>query len=99
MMESMKPIITGADVQDMVRHHLGTQPNGYLGSDYGADVKATLQTPEATGIGDSFIAKMRQDVPVLTVMPSGAVNIYYEDVEPDRRNLIVDVAGQQISIG
>lgn len=99
MMVFMKPTITGNDIQDMVTHHLGTPPNGYLGSPYGTQIKEMLQNPEATGVANAFIAKLRQDVPVLTAMPNGAVNIYYQDTPPDRRELILDVAGNQVVLG
>ncbi|WP_211474993.1 hypothetical protein [Collimonas humicola] len=91
----MKSTITAQDIQAMVRHWLCTPPNGYLGSDYGADPQSLLQNPMAAGIGDAFISKMREDVPALEVMPSGAVNVFYVDALPDRRELIVDVAGWQ----
>lgn len=95
----MKPIITASDIQDMVRHHLGTPPNGYLGSDYGADIKTMLQKSEGTGVADSFLSKMRKDVPVLAAMPGGSVNLFAQDVGNGVRNIIVDVAGQEVTIG
>lgn len=61
----------------------------------GADPQSLLQNPMAAGIGDDFIVKMRGDVLALDAMPSGAVNVFYVDSEPDRRELIVDVAGWQ----
>ncbi|MEM4986266.1 hypothetical protein V8G57_02585 [Collimonas sp. H4R21] len=91
----MTPIITAQDIQAMVSHWLSTPPNGYLGSDYGADPQSLLQNPMAAGIGDAFIGEMREDVPVLDVMPADAVNVFYVDALPDRLELIVDVAGWQ----
>jgi hypothetical protein len=91
----MKPTIIAQDIQAMVSHWLSTPPNGYLGSDYGADSQSLLQNPMAVGIGDAFIGKMREDVPALEAIPVGAVNVFYVDALPDRRELIVDVAGWQ----
>lgn len=51
--------ITAHDVSGMVEHWLGCPPNGYLGMRYGSDVKSLLQTPMATGLADSLIAKAR----------------------------------------
>ncbi|NDI85088.1 hypothetical protein [Undibacterium crateris] len=96
-MNSSKPIITAVDIQGMVRHWLATPVGSYLGSDYGNDVKSFLQYPESAGMSQSLIAKMRQDIPVLSALPNGAINIYYQDIEPDKRLLIVDIAGSMIS--
>ncbi len=91
--------ITGNDIQAMVTHWLKTPVNGYLGSDYGSDIKALLQNPQTAGLADAFIDKARHDVPVISLLPSGAVNLYYRDQGPDNRELIVDVAGVDISVG
>lgn len=90
--------ITGNDIQYMVRHWLNTPVGGYLGSDYGQDTKSLLQRPHADGAADSFLEKMRADVPVLQAMPAGTLNLYGETTLPDRLDLIVEVAGQTIEI-
>jgi len=92
---AMKPTIAAQDIQAMVSHWLSAPPNGYPGSNYGADLQSLLQNPMAAGIGDAFIGKMREDVPALDAMPSGAVNVFYVNALPDRCELIVDVAGWQ----
>ena len=91
----MKPTITAQDIQAMVSHWLSTPPNAYLGSNYGADPQSLLQNPMAAGIGDAFIGKMREDISALDAMQADAVNVFYVDAPPDRRELIVDVAGWQ----
>lgn len=84
----------------MVRHWLGTPPNGYLGSPYGADVKALLQRPQDDQEALSeFLQKMRIDLPVLTVLPPGAVTAWMEPLGIDRLVLNIDVAGELITVG
>ncbi len=51
--------ITGNEIQGMVGHWLKTPVNGYLGSDYGQDVKALLQQPQTDGAPDAFLQKLR----------------------------------------
>lgn len=91
--------INGQDIQEMVSHWLGTPVNGYLGSDYGSDIKAMLQNPMAAGLADEFIGKMRTDVPVLGLLPPGATNLYFRDDGLETRELIVDVAGRSVIVG
>jgi len=55
----MKPTISAQDIQAMVSHWLNTPPNGYLGSNYGADPQSLLQNPMSAGIGDAFIEDAR----------------------------------------
>ncbi|MCM1128931.1 MAG: hypothetical protein NC211_03510 [Alistipes senegalensis] len=90
--------ITGNDTQNMVRHWLNTPVGSYLGSDYGQDVKSLLQRPHADGAADAFLAKMREDVPVLQALPAGALNLYGITSLPDRLDLVIEVAGQAIEI-
>ena len=67
--------ITGNEIQGMVGHWLKTPVNGYLGSDYGQDVKALLQQPQADGAPDAFLQKLRSDVTVLQALPAGSINL------------------------
>lgn len=92
--------ITPDDIVGMVRHWLTTPVEGYLGSPYGSDVRALLQRPQ----GDSaaladFVAKMRRDLPVLSVLPEGAVSVSLVPRGVDGLELNVDVAGRLIRIG
>lgn len=90
---STKPLITASDIQNMIAHWLGTPVGSYLGSDYGNDIKALLQNPASAGLEQALIAKMRVDVPIIDALPSGAISFYWQDVEPDKRFLVVDVSG------
>lgn len=92
--------ITARDLQDMVRHWLGCPPGGYLGSEYGSDKEAILQTPMAAGLADGLIDKCRQDVPLLSRAAPGTVNVYaYDDPNAiDRKVIVFDVAGELINV-
>lgn len=94
-------ILNGAEVQGMVTHWLSTPPNGYLGSDYGSDPQALLQTPmAAVGLGDAFLDKMRQDVPVIGALPAGAVNVHLEKMSNrnDGKRLLIEVLDSVVSV-
>ena len=92
--------ITGKDIHDMIGHWLKTPVNGYLGSDYGQDTMSLLQVPMVdTSRADEYVNKLRADVPVLNVYPSGMLNIYWDRRKtPDSRDLVINVAGQEISV-
>ena|SRR5437763_13266644 len=91
--------ISKNDLVDMIRHWLATPPNGYLGSSYGADLKALLQNPLSTGVADSLLAKMRVDIPLVAALPSSALNIYAVAEGPDKLTIQIDVAGELIPLG
>jgi hypothetical protein len=92
--------ITPEDIAGMVRHWLETPPEGYLGSPYGADVKALLQRPQTDQVAiNDFIAKMRNDLPVLGYLPAGSVNAWIAPDGADRAVLYIDVAGTLIKAG
>lgn len=90
--------ITGNNIQDMVSHWLKTPVNGYLGSDYGQDIKALLQNPLSSGEPEVVLQKLRVDVPVLQSIPDGSVNLYSVQTPPDRLDLVIEVAGQGIQV-
>lgn len=91
--------ITGTDIHSMARHWLNTPANGYLGSSYGQDIKALLQNPQAAGEADGVLQKLRTDVPILSVLPDGSVNLYGVQRAPDRLDLVIEVAGQAVEVG
>ena len=90
--------ITGNNIQDMVSHWLHTPVNGYLGSSYGQDINSLLHRPQADGAPEALLEKLRADVPVLQALPSGAVNLYSVQTPPDRLDLVIEVAGQAITV-
>lgn len=90
--------ITGTEIQKMVRHWLNTPAGSYLGSSYGSNIKELLQRPQADGMADAVIRKMRADIPILQSLPNGSINIYSVRVSPDRLDLVIEVAGQAIEV-
>lgn len=90
--------ITGLDVQNMVGHWLKTPVNGYLGSDYGQDLKSMLQRPPSAGDADQQIAKIHSDIPVVDVLPDGSVNFYALHSGVDRVDIVLEVAGTVFEI-
>jgi hypothetical protein len=90
--------ITTIDFQEMVSHWLATPPNGYLGSGYGSPLKDMLQTPMRSGLADSFLTKLRVDVPLAGALPPSALNVYVQDEAPDKRRIFIEASGQIIDI-
>lgn len=90
--------ITARDLIGMTEHWLKTPVNGYLGSDYGSEVKALLQTPMAAGLADGVLAKLRQDVPLLQAAPSGSVNLFSQDVDLETKLITLEVAGELVDV-
>ncbi len=99
----MADLIDVLKIEQMIDHWLGTPPNGYLGSSYGADLPSLLQKPlsHVTIEADKFLAKMKQDIPILNALPAGSVNIYGQKVPGsfDKFEIFVTVFERQISLG
>lgn len=91
--------ITTSDLTEMIKHWLSTPVNGYLGSGYGADLRALLQTPMGNGLADALLAKMRVDIPLVATLPASSLNIYSVPEGPDKLNIFIDVAGEMILLG
>lgn len=90
--------ITGQDILKMVWHWLNTPVGSYLGSDYGSDCKALLQNPQAVGIADTFLKKLKKDVPMLTILQQGSDNLYAIPNGIDKLTLVLDIAGTALTI-
>lgn len=91
-MSTLNPLL----VQDMVRHWLETPVNGYLGSDYGQDLKRVLHSPLASQLADKQLEKLRADVRVLGLLPPDAVNLYSTHDGVDKARLFVEIAGRAL---
>lgn len=94
----MAQTLTPQDIADDVTHWLGCPPNGYMGSDYGSDVKSLLMTPMSSPAADDLLTKMRLDIPLLSVAPPGTVTVSSSDVGFDRKAILIEVMGQVISV-
>ncbi|MFJ3487113.1 hypothetical protein ACIPL1_27395 [Pseudomonas sp. NPDC090202] len=82
----------------MIAHWLNTKPNSYYGTTYGNPLEDMLQKPLNSPIADAFLAKMRQDIPVLDALPSGTINLYTTNEGVDVKNIYIEVAGQTLSL-
>lgn len=91
-------IITAADVQDMVLHWLETPAESILGSGYGADIPSLLLQPLSGPVADAFLAKLRDDVPILQTLASDYVEMRVERLPPDKQIIYIDVAGSLIRL-
>jgi hypothetical protein len=85
--------ITAQDIQRMITHWLNTPVNGYLGSDYGSDAKSLLQKALHSGVANAFIAKMKKDLPILSVIPEENVSLYSLPEPPDKIRIYIAIAG------
>lgn len=90
--------ITAQDLEGQIRHWLSTPVGSYLGSSYGSPLRDKLQRPMSESM-DDVIAKLKHDVPMLTMLGAGAVNILeYEGDSIDKTHLIIEVAGRAIEV-
>jgi hypothetical protein len=87
--------IDSRELSEMASHWLTTPINGYLGQGYGNDVKSILQTPQAAGIADGQIAKLRSDIPLAR---NASVNIFSYQIDVDKKGIVFEVAGETIEL-
>ena len=85
-------------VQQIV-HWLNTPTNSYLGSGYGIDLYSELQKPLSEFSSDRIIAKMYADIPILSKVGRGYVNIYARDNGIDDVKIFINVGGSQATSG
>lgn len=93
--------ITPQDIFDMVTHWLSVPAGSYLGSDYGNGLNDLLQLPIGIiGIeADKQLEKLLRDVPILSALPNGSVNIYRIPTPDsiDSSTIAVEVLGRVIT--
>ena len=89
---------TPADIEAQIQHWLSTEVDGYLGSTYGSPLPELLQNPFGAGLADAFLAKLRTDIPLLTMLPANAVDLSYVDTAPDKRTIFISFLGRAIRI-
>lgn len=98
MIVCMTAAITGQDVDRMTRHWLKRPAGSYYGCGYGNDLKSVLFTPFLDGRADDQITKLKEDVPVHSMLPDGAVSLYSVNTPPDRTDIVLEVAGRMIAL-
>lgn len=86
-------------IVSQIVHWLNTPTNSYLGSGYGIDLYSELQKPLSEFSSDRIIAKMYEDIPILSGLGRGYVNIYAADNGIDDVKIFINVGGSQVSSG
>lgn len=84
-------------IVSQIVHWLNTPTNSYLGSGYGIDLYSELQKPLSEFSSDRIIAKMYEDIPILSGLGRGYVNIYAADNGIDDVKIFINVGGSQAS--
>lgn len=87
---------TTSDIEKMIRHWLSTPPNGYFGSPYGADLNSLLLKKDSQEVAEKFLAKMKTDLPILSMLPSNTFELLLSDKGYETAILFLRVG--QISI-
>lgn len=82
----------------MLDHWLNCPPNGYLGSGYGSDLKALLQTAANSGLANDVIEKARDDIPILRLAPPGSLKVFTYDADIDRKVVAFEFAGRVVTV-
>lgn len=88
----------GRNVAGMTTHWLDTPVMGYLGSSYGQDLKANLQLPQNEAVANDYIRKLQNDVPVLSILPDGAIGLYAVPMGVDGVEVKLIVADQTFEL-
>ena len=91
--------ITDKDVFEWVNHWLNTPTNGFLGSRYGSNPKGLLQKPLQGLSADSFIRKLKADLPIIGRAAPNSVNVLTDTTAPDGLNMYLELGGNIIKIG
>jgi len=84
-------------VMKMIAHWMATRANGYIGSRYGSDPLSLLHAPLNSLEADAYIAKMKEDLPILAQL-GDAVNIYQQTEGNDKKRIFVEVNGQTAEV-
>lgn len=79
------------DVVAMINHWLETPVNFYFGSSYGADLASLLFRPLSEDIADTFLRKLKQDIPVLSQLNDDQLSLLSETVGFDQKNIYIQV--------
>lgn len=71
-------MITAKSILDMVDYWLNHPVNGKFGSDFGAPLYDLLMAPLDARVADSFLIKMKKDLPLLSELNSDQLALYSE---------------------
>lgn len=90
--------ITQQDIDQMIRHWLATPIGTYVGSDYGFDKYALLFKPMSSSAFDEMIAKLKSDVPILTMLRDDAINFYSLPIGVDKAVIFLQIGDSTFNI-
>lgn len=82
----------------MIAHWAATRPGTYYGSTYGSPADDLLQKPLSSPIADAYLAKMREDIPVIAALPPGTINMHSDHNGIDRRAIYIEINGSYVSL-
>lgn len=80
-------------IANQIDHWLSCLPNSYLGSDYGIDLKQYLHKPLSSFDADNILRKMRQDIPILSILSDDELNIYSVKNNSDQIDIFIEIKG------
>lgn len=60
----------------MLDHWFNSEINGYFGSEYGPDLNSLLLGPLDSPVANAFIAKMKNDIPILKQLSADELSLY-----------------------
>ena len=91
-------MINAKDITGMIDHWLRTKPNGYRGSSYGAPLEQLRLHAQTTSVANSFIDKMKQDIPILNQLSSDQFGVFFSDQGFERKIITLKVGIIQIDL-
>lgn len=90
-------MIDSNKIMAMLAHWLESEINGYIGSDYGPDFNSIFLAPLSAPVANTFIEKMKSDIPILKQLSADQFQIWAQD-EGFETKIIYLRIGQQIVI-
>lgn len=75
----------------MIEHWLNHPPNSYFGWDYGAPISSLFLTTLSAPVANTFIEKMRKDLPVLNMFSNEDIAIYVDNVGFEQKKLYLKI--------
>lgn len=79
------------DILPMIEHWLKTPVNSYYGSGYGADLASLLLRPLSAPIADSFLEKLKRDIPILARLSANQLSIVTDDIGFEQKQIYLQL--------
>ncbi|WP_151742936.1 MULTISPECIES: hypothetical protein [unclassified Acinetobacter] len=87
-------MIDSKKIMAMIEHWLQSEINGYLGSDYGPDWNALFMGPLSAPVANTFIEKMKRDIPILKQLSADHLQLWSQDEGFETKIIYLRVANQ-----